>query len=244
MGQIADPAVRILNESGDGCPPAVLAEDGKITNYREAVGEISRVADNTSLFQGYFQSPEADASKYRDGVYYSGDLGHVQIVDDKRYLFFDGRTDDWIRKDGENFSAAQVARLLLDHPDVVLAAAYGVPCPVSDEWVMAALKLRSGATFDPQGFFDFCELQINEGAMDRKWFPDFVRIVDEFPYTQTQKILVRELKRAHFDRRGRPAEPIYRRSRASTAFEVFSADEFEELRGEFEAAERAGLLEG
>ena len=37
--------------------------------------------------------------------------------------------------------------------------------------------------------------------MDPKWFPDFVRIVDEFEYTQTQKVLVRNLKQVHFDRR-------------------------------------------
>ena len=50
-------------------------------------------------------------AKYRDGVYHSGDLGHVlRSSDGRRFLFFDGRTDDWIRKDGENFSAAQVAR--------------------------------------------------------------------------------------------------------------------------------------
>ena len=58
-----------------------------------------------------------------------------------------GRTDDWIRKDGENFSALQVARLLQEHGDVSLAAAYGVPCAVSDELVMAALKLRDGTAF-------------------------------------------------------------------------------------------------
>ena len=37
--------------------------------------------------------------------------------------------------------------------------------------------------------------------MDRKWFPDFVRVVDEFEFTQTQKILVRHLKADHFNRR-------------------------------------------
>ena len=79
-----------------------------------------------------------------------------------------------------------------------LAAAYGVPCAVSDELVMAALKLRDGAEFDPKGFFDFCEKQISGGGMDRKWFPDFVRIVRDFEYTGTQKVLVRELKRVHF----------------------------------------------
>ena len=74
---------------------------------------------------------------------------------------------------------------------MALAAAYGVPCAVSDELVMAAVKLRPGASFDPAGFFAFCEGQVHQGGMDRKWFPDFVRVVDEFEFTQTQKILVR-----------------------------------------------------
>ena len=163
------------------------------------MGEICRVAPDTALFQGYFDNAEADSSKYRAGVYHSGDLGHVLVRDGKRYLFFDGRTDDWIRKDGENFSAAQVARILLEHPDVILTAVYGVPCAVSDELVMAALKLRAGASFDPQAFYDFCQEQVSHGSMDPKWVPDFVRVVQEFEYTQTQKILVRNLKKAHFD---------------------------------------------
>jgi fatty-acyl-CoA synthase len=95
--------------------------------------------------------------------------------DGKRFLYFDGRTDDWIRKDGENFSALQVARLLQEHPDVVLAAAYGVPCAVSDELVMAALKLRDGASFDPKAFFDYCEQQVTRRRHGPEVVPDFVR---------------------------------------------------------------------
>ena len=119
VGEITDAAVKILNERGEECPPAELGPDGKILNYDEAVGEICRVAADTGLFQGYFDNPDANTSKYRDGVYHSGDLGHVLERDGKRFLYFDGRTDDWIRKDGENFSALQVARLLQEHPDVV-----------------------------------------------------------------------------------------------------------------------------
>ena len=186
VGQITDPAVKILDERGQECPPAQLSSDGKILNYAQAVGEICRIAPETGLFQGYYQNAEANRSKYRDGVYHSGDLGHVLLQGGHRYLYFDGRTDDWIRKDGENFSAAQVARLVQEHPDVALAAAYGVPCVVSDELVMVALQLRPGAAFDPARFFAFCEEQVERGGMDRKWFPDFVRIVDDFEFTQTQ----------------------------------------------------------
>lgn len=243
VGQISDPAVRILDESGKECPAVELDADGKILNYAQAVGEICRVAPDSALFQGYFANENANRSKFRDGVYHSGDLGHVLLQDGKRYLYFDGRTDDWIRKDGENFSAAQVARLLQEHDDVVLAAAYGVPCPVSDEWVMAALKLREGARFDAREFFAFCERQVSSGGMDKKWFPDFVRVVEEFPYTQTQKILVRTLKQEHFDRRRLPDEPIYFRRRGDTSYREFKRADYDALRTEFEASERLGLLD-
>ena len=243
VGEITDPAVKILAPDGRECPPARLGPDGKILNYEECVGEICRCAPDTGLFQGYFDNEKANSEKYRDGVYHSGDLGHVLERDGQRFLFFDGRTDDWIRKDGENFSAGQVGRILTEHPDVALAVAYGVPCPVSDELVMAAVKLREGVTFDPKGFFDWCEKQVTGASMDRKWFPDFVRIVEDFEYTQTQKVLVRHLKQVHFDRNRLPQEPLFWRRRGAAAFSPFTREDYEQLRQEFSAREKLDLLD-
>jgi fatty-acyl-CoA synthase len=243
VGAVEDPAVVILNEEGEECPPAELDSNRKILNYDEAVGEICRVAPETGLFQGYFDDEQANREKFHDGVYHSGDLGHILLHEGKRYLFFDGRTDDWIRKDGENFSAMQVARLLSEHPDVSLAAVYGVPCAVSDELVMMALKLREGARFDPRGFFDFCTEQIDRGGMDPKWMPDFVRIVDDFEYTDTTKILVRQLKAAHFDLRRIPDAEIYWRERGDTTYKSFTMPDFEAQRELFTRAERQEFLD-
>ena len=242
VGEITDPNVKILDEKGSERPSAILDADGKIQNYEQAVGEICRVAADTSLFQGYFDNAGANESKYRDGVYHSGDLGHILVREGKRYLYFDGRTDDWIRKDGENFSALQVARLVSEHPDIPLAAAYGVPCSVSDELVMVAIKMREGAVFDPKGFHDFCENQVEHGGMDRKWFPDFVRIVEDFEYTGTQKILVRNLKAVHFDPR-RVKDPLYFRERGDSAFKPLGKADFEAMRKKFAAAEKLELLD-
>jgi fatty-acyl-CoA synthase len=243
VGEVLDAAVKILDLEGKECEPAEIGPDGKLLNYERAVGEICRVAPDTSLFQGYFGDAKADSTKYRDGVYHSGDLGHILLKDGKRYLYFDGRTDDWIRKDGENFSAGQVGRLISEHPDVALAVAYGVPCAVSDELVMAGVKLRPGAAFDPKGFFDWCEAQVGGGSMDRKWFPDFVRVVGDFEYTQTQKVLVRNLKRDHFDLNRLPGEPIYWRERGDKTFKPFTRADYERLRKEFAARERLELLD-
>jgi hypothetical protein len=79
--------------------------------------------------------------------------------------------------------------------------------------------------------------------MDRKWFPDFVRIVDEFEYTQTEKILVRNLKKVHFDRARLPDAPLYWRTRGDTAYQPLTPAAYEALRKEFAAAEKLDLLD-
>ena len=58
------PAVKILNERGEECPPARARprrQDRSTTS--EAVGEICRVAPDTGLFQGYFDNPKANAGE-------------------------------------------------------------------------------------------------------------------------------------------------------------------------------------
>ena len=79
--------------------------------------------------------------------------------------------------------------------------------------------------------------------MDRKWIPDFVRIVRDFEFTQTQKILVRNLKRLHFDRRRLADEPIFWRRRGDARFRPFDVADYEALREEFARSERLELLD-
>ena len=106
VGEITDPAVKILDERGERVPAgrARRRRQDRATTT-QAVGEICRVAAGHGALPGLLRQPRRRTpQKYRDGVYHSGDLGHVLVRDGKRFLFFDGRTDDWIRKDGENFS--------------------------------------------------------------------------------------------------------------------------------------------
>jgi hypothetical protein len=109
---------------------------------------------------------------------------------------------------------------------------------------MAAIKMRDGARFDPQGFFTWCEAQVNGASMDRKWFPDFIRIVDDFEFTQTQKVLVRNYKKVHFDLKRLPAnEAVYWRRRGDTTFKPLTQADYAGLRAEFEEREKLELLD-
>jgi fatty-acyl-CoA synthase len=243
VGFIMDGKVKIYNEHGRECPPAEYDEQGRFLNYKEAVGEIVREGGALPAFEGYHDNPREESKKLRDGIYYSGDLGHIRIINNKRYLYFDGRTDDWIRKDGENFSAENVAQVVAGFPPVELAAAYGVPCPVSDEWVMVAVKLHEGQKFDQDAFYKYLEEQCSGGDMDRKWMPEFVRVVSDFEYTLTQKILVRPLKHEYYNMEWVPDCTIYYYRRGFDTYRPFTRADMETLLEEFKKAGREQLLE-
>jgi len=236
--------VLILDENDEQCPPAEVDARGRVLNYEQAVGEIcARVPRDNLLFDGYYGDPTTTERKYRGGLYRSGDLGHIRVIKGKRYLYFDGRTDDWIRKDGENFSAETVAHFAQQHPGVELAAAYGVPDPVADERVAVALKLRGGASFDPEkAFARFMQQQESEG-MDPKWMPDFIRIVNELPLSPTHKVLVRHIKQQHFNLDAHPDMQIWFRQRGDQRYRRLTADEYALLRQAFETNGRGHLLD-
>ncbi len=243
VGRLRDRKVVILGKDDKPCPPGMVDGRGCLLNYEDAVGEIAkRIERDNIFFDRYFNNPEASEKKFRGGYYRSGDLGHIRIVDGKRYLYFNGRTDDWIRKDGENFSAENVLEYALRLPGVELAVAYGVPCEVSDEKVMIAVKLKGGACFDPEASHDWFLRQQREAGMDPKWMPDYVRIVDAFPVTETQKIVYRSLKSENFNIERNPDMRVYFRQRGDETFRKLTPEAFAVIKGHFVKTGREDLL--
>jgi len=238
-------SVVILNEEGRPCEPGQVDDQGRLLNYDRAVGEICKPVDraNSLRFDGYFDNETDTGRKFRDGCFHSGDLGHIRIVNGKRYLFFNGRTDDWIRKDGENFSAETVQTFAQAMPGVRLAVAYGVPCAVSDELVMVTVQMEEKAAFDPRQAYDWLMAQQQNHGMDPKWMPDYIRVIDAFTLTNTQKILVRPFKRQHFNIERHPDMTVYYRRRGDTTYHLLTPEAFQEIKQQFAATGRQDLLE-
>ncbi len=69
----------------------------------------------------------------------SGDLGHV---DADGYVFIDGRSKDMVIRGGENIACPHVEAALMRHPDVVEAAAIGLPHPDLGEELAAVVVHR------------------------------------------------------------------------------------------------------
>jgi len=238
-----DASILILDEDGRECAPGVTDTSGALTNYDKAVGEICRkVGENNLRFEGYFGNAGATSQKFRHGWYHSGDLGHIRIVNGKRYMFFNGRTDDWIRKDGENFSAENVLNFAQNVPCVDCAIAYGAPCEVADEKVMITVQLKDGVAFDPDKVYAWFIKQQKEGGMDPKWMPDYIRVIESFPVSNTQKIMVRPFKREHFDIEYNPGMQIYYRRRGDNTYRILTPDEFNKIKEAFKINGRETIL--
>jgi fatty-acyl-CoA synthase len=186
LGKLAD-GVAVLNpETGRPCPPARFSPGGELLNPAEAVGEFVNTA-GAGLFAGYYRDAEADASRMRDGMYWSGDLGYA---DSRGFCWFAGRAGGWLRVDGENLGTAGLERVLQRHPAIAEAAVYGVPDPVAGDQIMACIVLRSGASLTPAELGAFLAGQSDIG---RKQHPRFVRVASQLPRTPTFKVLTRVL---------------------------------------------------
>ncbi|MGY4708323.1 class I adenylate-forming enzyme family protein [Mycolicibacterium sp. CBM1] len=76
-----------------------------------------------------------------EGWLHTGDLGHL---DEDGCLFIDGRSKDMVIRGGENIACPHVEAALLSHPDVVEAAAIGLPDPDLGEELAAVVVHRPG----------------------------------------------------------------------------------------------------
>ena len=228
---LAGSTIRIVGEDGQECPPARYDAEGGLLNAEECVGEIVNTA-GSGPFEGYYNNPEATERATRNGWYWSGDLGYL---DDDRYLYFAGRTSDWIRVDGENFPAGPIADAVAHHPEVIVAVAYGVPDPDAGDQVMVAIVLRPGAEFDPAGLARWLD---EDAGIGPKWRPRFVRIADELPTTGTNKVVTRTLARQKYrlDRVG--SDTVWVRDRDAVSYRRFGPADESALRDEFVARGR------
>lgn len=230
MGRAGE-TVQVVDEDGESRPVARFDPDGRLLNPEACVGEIVNTA-GAGPFEGYYNNDEANARTTRNGWYWSGDLGYL---DEDRFLYFAGRTADWIRVDGENFPAGPVETALARHPDVVVAAVYGVPDVAAGDQVMATVVLRDEAGLDPAGFGAWVDAQADLGP---KWRPRYVRLARSVPTTGTNKVLKRRLALEKFraDRVG--GDAVWHRDRGEVAYRPFTAQDEAALAAALAAAGR------
>jgi fatty-acyl-CoA synthase len=120
-------------------------------------------------------------------MFWSGDLAYRDV---DGWIYFAGRSGDWLRVDGENMTTAPIERILQRLTPISQVAVYAVPDERVGDQVMAAIVLADGAGLTPAEFGRFLADQADLSA---KAWPRYVWITDRLPTTATNKVLKREL---------------------------------------------------
>jgi len=144
-------------------------------------GEV--VIRGPNVMRGYRNNPEANAAAFIDGWFRTGDTG---VLDGDGYIALIGRIKELINRGGEKISPAEIDAVLLEHPAIAEAAAFGVPDAKYGEEVWAAVVLKSDATADQ--LRAFCRSRLADFKV-----PKVIRITSALPKTATGKVQRRDL---------------------------------------------------
>lgn len=139
-------------------------------------GEV--VVRGPNVIGGYENNPEADAKSFIQGWFRTGDQG---FQDDEGYLTLTGRLKELINRGGEKIAPREIDEVLLTHPAVTEAVAFGVPHATWGEEVAAAVVLR-----EPQNessIIAYCREHLSDFKCPKK-----IYIVDKIPRTATGKL--------------------------------------------------------
>ena len=166
--------MRLVNAQGKDVPTGVPGE------------LIFKVSGSNGRVE-YYKNEEASNEKVHDGFLYTGDLVRT---DAQGYLYFVGRNTESMRRGGENVSAYEVEHTIMDHPDVEDVAVYAVPSELAEDEIMASIKLVSGKKVSPKDLHTFMQDKLERFAV-----PRYIRFVDEFPMTNTHRIIKKELEK-------------------------------------------------
>ena len=104
-------------------------------------GEIRVAVDG--MPDGYWreEAGEAQASKFRGGWFYPGDLGKVSP---EGLLFIEGRTDDLVNFGGHKYSLGFIDAVLEEHPGVRTAVAFAIDAGNGELALGAAIAREPG----------------------------------------------------------------------------------------------------
>ena len=125
------------------------------------------------------------------GFYSTNDGGRV---DEDGYVYVMGRTDDVMNVAGHRLSTGAIEEVLVAHPDVAEAAAFGVADATKGQVPMALVVLAAGVERDHDQIRDELRSQIRSKIGAIATLKD-VRIVARLPKTRSGKILRDPMRR-------------------------------------------------
>jgi acyl-CoA synthetase (AMP-forming)/AMP-acid ligase II len=156
-------------------------------NHPLKVGEVGEIVCQSPLAtHGYYKNPEATNASFRDGWFYTGDLGYF---DEEGFLFVVGRKKDMVKSGGISVYPLEIESVIYSHPDVLEAAVIGVPDSQWGEAVKAVAVLKPDSLLKAHELIAFCKERLSAYKV-----PKSVEFRASLPHTEIGKINKVELK--------------------------------------------------
>lgn len=153
------------------------------------VGELLVTTDY--MMDGYWKKPEETAQSFikaDDRVWYR--MGDLVRMDEEGQIYFEDRKVDMIKTKGYRVAAAEVERVLQDHPAVIATCAVGVPHPVVGERIKAFVVLKEDARgVTAHDLIRWCRERLAAYKV-----PDYIEFRDMLPKSKVGKLLRREMR--------------------------------------------------
>ena len=171
------PGSRVPGSVGHGTGVTIgIMDEAGVLQSPSTVGEV--VISGPNVIRGYESNPEANASSFVGAWFRTGDQGEL---DETGVLTLRGRLKELINRSGEKISPIEIDEVLLSHPAVSEAVAFGVPHPTHSEEPTAAVVLGAEAT--ERELIGHCRQSLASFKVPRR-----IHIVDAIPRTATGKV--------------------------------------------------------
>jgi long-chain acyl-CoA synthetase len=164
--------LRVVDESG---VPVAPGETGEIW------------ASGRNISPGYLNDPEATAAKFVNGELHTGDLA---TIDNEGYIYVVDRKDDFIKSWGYRVSSQEVESCVLEIPDLVSAAAVGVPDMAAGESIHVFAVLKPGSELEPAAVIEHCSKRLGKHMV-----PEKIEFIKALPLNSSGKVLKSELRK-------------------------------------------------
>ena len=162
-----------LDEEGNASDPEDICTQGE-------TGEI--IVDSPYGMDRYLDRPGATDEAFRDGWYYTGDLGYV---DEDGRFWPEGRKTNMIISGGINVSDINVERVLSEHRAVADVAVVGIPDEEWGERVVASVVREPESSVTEDELLAWCREREDLADFQR---PKAIEFVDGLPRSATGKV--------------------------------------------------------
>jgi acyl-CoA synthetase (AMP-forming)/AMP-acid ligase II len=151
------------------------------------VGERGEIAcRGANLCAGYEGNNEATRAAFRNGWFYSGDIG---VKDEMGYISVVDRSKDIIISGGFNIFPGEIEQVIWTHPSVQDCAVVGRPHEKWGEDVTAVIELKPGCELDAAELLVTCRAKL--GSIKA---PKQILIWKQLPRSNVGKVLKKDIR--------------------------------------------------